>query len=77
MLRVQPPTKRIDETTVEGDVGCSGSRAGLPVELPADVPAVEQEEDVSEQRENPKAVAVPREREEMPVAEHQRPTRNR
>ena len=69
--------RRIDETTVEVDVGCSGSRAGLPVELPADVPAVEQEEDVSEQRENPKAVAVPREREEMPVAEHQRPTRNR
>ena len=42
------------------------------------MPAVEQEEDdVSEQRETPKAVAVPREREEMPVAEHQRPIRNR
>ena len=48
--------RREDETTVEVDVGCSGSRAGLPVELPVDVPAVEQEEeDVSEQRENPKA----------------------
>ena len=63
--------RREDETMVEVDVGRSGSRAGLPVELPVDVPAVEQEEeDVSEQRENPKAVAVPREREEMPVAEH-------
>ena len=50
--------RREDETTVEVDVGHSGSRAGLPVVLPADVP-VEQEEDVSEQRENPKAVAVP------------------
>ena len=70
--------RRLDETTVEVVVGCSGSCAGLPVELPVDVPAVEQEEeDVSEQRENPKAVAVPREREEMPVAEHQRPIRNR
>ena len=66
--------RRIDETTVEVDVGCSGSRAGLPFELPVDVPAVEQEEeDVSEQRENPKVVAVPSEREEMPVAEYQRP----
>ena len=70
--------RREDETTVEVDVGRSGSRAGLPVELPVDVPAVEQEEeDVSEQRENPKATAVPCEREEMPVAEHQRPIRNR
>ena len=71
--------RREDETTVEVDIGCSGSRAGLPVELPVDVPAVEQEEeDVSEQRENPKAVAVPREREEMPEGrEHQRPIRNR
>ena len=42
------------------------------------MPAVEQEEeDVSEQTENPKAVAVPCERGEMPVAEHQRPIRNR
>ena len=32
---------------------------------------------MSEQRENPEAVAVPRERDEMPVAEHQRPIRNR
>ena len=68
--------RREDETTVEVDVGSSGSRAGLPVEKPADVP-VEQEEDVSEQRENPKTVAVPRESNEMPVAEHQRPIRNR
>ena len=45
--------------------------------MPADVPVEQEEEDVSEQRENPKAVAVPHEREEMPVAEHQRPTRNR
>ena len=41
------------------------------------MPVEQEEEDVSEQRENPKAVAVPRERDEMPVAEHQRPIRNR
>ena len=64
-----------DETTVEVDVGSSGSRASLPAEKPADVPV--EREDVSEQRENPKAVAIPRERDEMPVAEHQRPIRNR
>ena len=73
----KPVTKRReDESTVEVDVGSSGS-AGLPVVKPADVPVEQEEEYVSEQRENPKAVAVPREREEMPVAEHQRPTRNR
>ena len=59
--------RREDETTVEVDVGSSGSRAGLPVEKPADVPV--EQEDVSEQRENPKTVAVPRESNEMPVAE--------
>ena len=68
--------RREDETTVEVDVGSSGSRASLPAEKPAEV-SVERREDVSEQRENPKAVPVPREREEMPVAEHQRPIRNR
>ena len=41
------------------------------------MPVEQEEEDVSEQRENPKVVAIPREREEMPVAEHPRPTRNR
>ena len=41
------------------------------------MPVEQEEEDVSEQRENPEAVAVPRERDEMPVAEHQRPIRNR
>ena len=79
MTEEKPVTegKRLDETTVEVDVGRSGSRAGLPVELLVDVPAVEQEEeDVSEQRESPKAVAVSHERDEMPVAEHQRPIRN-
>ena len=69
--------RREDETTVEVDVGRSGSRAGLPVVKPPDVPVEQEEEDVSEQRENPEAVAVPHEREEMPVAEHQRPIRNR
>ena len=74
----KPVTKRReDETTVEVDDGSSGSRAGLPVEKPADVPVEQEEEDVSEQRGNPKAVAVPPERDEMPVAEHQRPIRNR
>ena len=33
--------------------------------------------DASEQRENSESVAVQRERDEMPVAEHQRPIRNR
>ena len=41
----------------------------MPVEQPNDVPA--------RQREDPEAVAVPREREEKPVAEHSRPTRDR
>ena len=68
--------RREDETTVEVDVGSSGSHASLPVEKPADVP-VEQEEDMSVQRENPKAVVVPCERDEMLVAEHQRPIWNR
>ena len=62
---------------VEVDVGRSENRAGLPVVKPADVPVEQEEEDVSEQRENREAVAVPHERDEMPVAEHQRPIRNR
>ena len=59
--------RREDETTVEVDIGSSGSRASLPAEKPAEV-LVERREDVSEQREDPKAV---------PVAEYQRPIQNR
>ena len=43
--------------------------AEVPIELPVDVPA--------RQREDPKAVATPREREQEPVAEHTRPIRDR
>ena len=59
------------------EVGSSESRASLPAEEPVEVP-VEQRSHVSaRQREDPKAVAVPREREEKSVAEHSRPTRDR
>ena len=61
----------------EVDVGSSGSRASLPAEEPAEVP-VERREDVSaRQREDPKAVAVPRKRDEKTVPEHSRPIRDR
>ena len=69
--------KRNDAPTIEVDVGSSGSRASLPAEEPAEVP-VERRSDVSaRQREDPKAVAVPREREEKSIAEHSRPIRDR
>ena len=69
--------RRNDDPTIEVDVGSSGSRASLPAEEPVEVP-VEQRSDVSvRQKEDPKAVAVPREMEEKPVAEHSRPTRDR
>ena len=70
----KPVAERRDEApTVEIEVGCSGSRASVPAEVP-----VERPNDVTaRQREVPKAVAVPHEREEKPVAEHSRPTRNR
>ena len=65
--------RRDEAPTVKVEVGCSGSRASLPAEAP-----VERTNDVTaRQREDPKAVAVPREREEKPVAEHSRPTRDR
>ena len=69
--------RRNEAPTIEVEVGSSGSRASLPAEVPVELP-VEQRSDVSaRQREDPKAVAVPREREEKPVAEHSRPTRDR
>ena len=73
----KPVTKRReDEPTVEVDVGSSESRASLAAEEPTEVP-VERREDVSaSQREDPKAVAVPRERDEKTVAEHSRPIRD-
>ena len=73
LTEVKPAERRDEAPTVKVEVGSSGSRASqpaeVPVELPVDVPA--------RQREDPEAVAAPREREPEPVAEHTRPIRDR
>ena len=73
LTAVKPAERRDEAPTVEVEVRSSGSRASLPAEVP-----VEQPIDVpARQREDPEAVATPREREPEPVAEDSRPIRDR
>ena len=70
LTEVKPAERRDEAPTVEVEVGSRASLpAEVPVEQPIDVPA--------RQREDPEAVAAPREREPKSVAEHTRPIRGR
>ena len=65
----KPAERRDDAPTVEIEFRSSGSHASQPVKVPVKEPA--------RQREDPETVAIPREREPEPVAEHLRPIRDR
>ena len=65
----KPAEREVEAPTVEMNVGSSGRRASQPARVPA--------EETARQPEDPEAVAVPRAREPVPVAEHSRPIHDR